>query len=204
MSSEQVAASDKTPSAPAAIYTASDFARLPEGVDPGLVGEVHVYVWAPPGDEWRLSNEKGTFTLTLSVTQRDPEPRWQALGKISLVKGQLLKVAAAKDRPNDETAASKTAKGKAKEKPPTPVPALLLLSSRADANKERLLELIRGRTDAVDASGDTRRTHVRTNWQGAEFQRTATAQAWRDRAAHRPRADARCTRALADVSQNSA
>jgi hypothetical protein len=184
VSSEHVAAADNTPSAPAAIYTASDFARLPEGVDPGFVGEVDVYVWAPPGDEWRLSNEQGAFTLTLSETQRDPEPRWQALGKISLVKGQLLKVAATKDRPNDETATSKTAKGKAKAKPPAPVPALLLLSTHADVNKKRLLELIRGRTDTIDATGDTRRTHVRTNWQGAEFQSPATVQAWDDRAAH--------------------
>ena len=46
------------------------------------------------------------------------------------------------------------------------------------------MNLIRGRTETIDATGDARRTHVRTNWQGADFQAPATAQAWRDRAVH--------------------
>ena len=47
-----------------------------------------------------------------------------------------------------------------------------------------MLDLIRGRTETIEPTGDARRTHVRTNWQGADFQAPATAQAWRDRAVH--------------------
>jgi hypothetical protein len=58
-------AADNVPPAPAALYTASDFARLADGVDPGVEGEVEVHVWAPPGDEWRLKYEGGQLALTL-------------------------------------------------------------------------------------------------------------------------------------------
>ena len=84
------------------LYTASDFPRLAEGVDPGLAGLVSVNVWAPPGDEWRLTTENGTLTLTLKSKAGDPEPRWQTLGKMNLAKGAALKVVVTKDVPKDD------------------------------------------------------------------------------------------------------
>ena len=44
------------------------------------------------------------------------------------------------------------------------------------------LEPFQGRTDAVEPPAGTRRTAVRTNWQGADFRPPASLQAWRDRA----------------------
>ena len=134
-----------SPPAPAVLYTASDFARLAEGVDPGLVGEVHVHVWAPPGDQWRLTTENGRITLALTASKRDPEPRWQALGKLKLVKGALLKVVVAGDAANDQGSTPKTGKLATEKRatPPAPVPALLLLSAQADQNKDAVLELSR-------------------------------------------------------------
>ena len=52
--------------------------------------------------------------------------------------------------------------------------------SRRDAD----LDLIRGRVDSIEPSPDRRRSEVRTNYQGADFQPPATAAAWRDRAEH--------------------
>ena len=152
----------------------------------GLAGDVHVHVWAPPGDQWRLTAENGRVTLALSASKRDPEPRWQALGKLKLAKGASLKVVVTKDAPNDQGSKPKTGKPAAEKRapPPAPVPALLLLSSHADQNKDAVLELSRGRIETIDATDDTRRTRGRTNYQGADFQAPATAQAWRDRAIH--------------------
>ena len=42
--------------------------------------------------------------------------------------------------------------------------------------------MIRGRVDSIDPPSDLRRSRVRSNQEGADFQPPATAQAWRDRA----------------------
>ena len=185
-SSLSVHGAEAAPSVPAVLYTASDFPRLAGGVDPGLAGEVTIKVWAPPRDEWRFATENGTVTLAFKPKSGDPEPHWQALGKINLTKGAVFKVVVTKDVPKDAKPAPTNAKSKieGRARNPSTVPALLLLSSRADQNKEAVLDLIRGRIETSEAAGDARRTHIRTNWQGADFQAPQTAQAWRDRAVH--------------------
>ena len=69
-----VHAAEESPPAPAVLYTASDFPRLAQGVDTGLAGLVNVDVWAPPRNEWRLTSENGTLTLSLKTKSGDPEP----------------------------------------------------------------------------------------------------------------------------------
>ena len=181
-----VRAAEDVPTAPAMLYTASDFSRLAEGVDTGLAGEVHVKVWAPSRDEWRLIADNGTLTLASKTKSGDPEPHWQTLGKINLTKGIALKVVVINDVPKDTAQAPKNSKSKTDgpAKTPVAVPALFLLSSRADQSKEAVLDLIRGRTDTNEATSDARRTHIRTNGQGADFQAPETVQAWQDRAVH--------------------
>ena len=86
-----------------------------------------------PRDEWRLKTENGTLTLDLQNQAGDPEPRWQALGKMNLTKGALLKVVVTKDRPEGRRAhhpRTASPRRRQRAKPPAPVPALLLLSSR--------------------------------------------------------------------------
>ncbi len=181
-----VYAADDGRSARGALYTASDFPRLAEGVDPGLSGEVTINVWAPPRDEWRLKTENGSLTLALRTKSGDPEPRWQSLGKMNLTKGESLKVVVTKDVPNETNSAPKNSESKTEgqAKLPSTVPALLLLSALTDQSKEGVLDLIRGRTETNDPTGDARRMQIRTNRQGADFQAPETAQAWHDRAVH--------------------
>jgi hypothetical protein len=142
-----------------AIYTAADFPRLAQGVDPGFSGDAFVSVWAPAGENWRFSSKDGTITLAVEARATDPAPRWQALGKLELAKQQLLKV-----------------------KAPASVPALLWISSTADTNAPSAFDLVRGHADSIDPSHDTRRSHSRTNNEGADFQAPTSARAWRDRA----------------------
>jgi hypothetical protein len=183
-SSASVAAD--SPPAPAAIYTASDFARLAAGIDPGIVGKVTVAVWAPPRDRWRMIADNGTLTLTLTHENGDPEPIWQALGPMNLPAKGSLKVVVVDASPKQVQPARSTLKRGVSppKKPPSPVPALLLLSTGPVDGPQRALDLIRGRVDATDPTSDQRRTEVRTNWEGAGFQAPATPAAWADRAVH--------------------
>ncbi len=167
--------------ATSALYTASDFPALAQGVDPGFAGEAGVAVWAPSKDEWSLTaGDDGSITLKVRSKPGDPSPRWQSLGTIKLAKDRPLKFIVA--RPEDD----KTGSSDNKRRAPRPVPALLRLTTGTDSGTppEVSLDILRGRVNAIDPSPDRRRGDVRTNNQGADFQAPATADAWRDRAAH--------------------
>ncbi len=179
------AVADETAGA-AAVYTASDFPRLAEGVDPGFAGPAVIQVWAPPRDDWRVTTANGTITLTCTHKDGDPEPRWQPLGPIELTRGKLLTVVVNREVPGDDHPAPSTSKPSKPSvvKPPAPVPALLVFSTRAIHGSLPALDIIRGRTDTTEPASDQRRSQVRTNQEGADFQAPETAAAWRDRAIH--------------------
>jgi len=191
------AAKEDLGAATTALYTASDFPKLAQGVDPGFTGEATIHIWAPSRDAWRLTPGDGTLTLHFQSQGGDPLPRWQTLGKVSLVKGRPFKVVVADDRtkseaPSGSTPAAKKAESKEKKKSNStkqpvrlaPVPALLWLSLNADAGAHPLLDVIRGRIETVEPTLDHRRAQARSNQQGADFQAPTTAAAWRDRAQH--------------------
>ncbi len=191
-----VRAANETPPSPAAVFLASDFPSLAEGVRLGLAGVVNVWVWAPPGDAWRLENASGTPALACTHKGADPEPRWQSLGKLTLPQDGLFKLSVVDVTARDEKAASEDNKVKVEIEieidssrtpiTPTapPVPAVLVLSTREENPPAALLDLVRGRVDSIEPSSDRRRAETRTNWEGADFQAPESAEAWRDRAAH--------------------
>ncbi len=192
------AAEPEAPEPPAALYVASDFPRLGRGIDPGFSGEATVQVWAPSEDEWSLTGKDGTFALSLTSRPGDPSPRWQTLGTVTLVQGQLFKIAVSpgpaarsSEPSNSDKAAGKSSKTNqtkkaksAQPKQPVEAPAFLWLSAAKDDTNHPALDLIRGRTDTIEPTTDRRRNHFRTNQQGADFQAPATLQAWHDRAHH--------------------
>src|SRR5207237_9405470 len=107
------------------------------------------------------------------------------------------KVIVSDDRPKSEdrprssqrtkAAPKEQRKSRSEEPPqrPTPVPALLWLSSNhTDASPELKLDLVRGRIETIGPAPDRLRTEVRTNREGADFQAPASAADWRDRAVH--------------------
>ena len=75
----------------------------------------------------------------------------------------------------------RTSRASGRMSPPAPV--LLALGAGSLAQPDQRLDLIRGRVDSAAPSPDRRRTAVRTNQEGVDFQPPASAQAWRDRAA---------------------
>jgi dienelactone hydrolase len=158
----------------AQVFTASDFPRLAEGIDPGRSGELEVSVWSATGQSWGLSQAGGVATLAVASqgSGANTLPRWQKLGPVKVRSREPLKIVIAPSK--DESTKAK--------KEPAPVPALLVLAPGGELQPDRTLELVRGRIDSVEATADRRRVQVRTNQQGADFQPPASAQAWRDRA----------------------
>ncbi len=64
------------------------------------------------------------------------------------------------------------------------MPTYLLVTSRDESSEPAVLDLIRGNLDSVQPPRDDRRNHVRTNYQGVDFQAPVSLAAWRDRAHH--------------------
>ncbi len=177
------------------VFTASDFPALAGGIEVRTSGDAVAQVWSPASQEWRLSQDGDTANLRSLENGGDPLPRWQKLGKVVLRAGHPLKFTlSGKKKPETDQA---KAKAKAKEKPdsksqgdpktkdePAAVPALLVLNTDSQADPERVLDLVRGRVDTAGPSPDRRRTEVRTNQEGAEFQPPSSP---------RPGATARCS-----------
>jgi hypothetical protein len=197
---------DEGPGQPQALFVASDFSRLAQGVDPGIDGEATVSVWAPSEEEWRLESAGAVLTLHYTKKAGDTQPRWQALGKVKLSAGTPLKIfvsggnrgagkqsavdVEAKDAARDTAKAKEQRKDRATSKAAPdasqdlPVPALLWLARGTSSGEEPVMDLVRGRLDAREPLHDLRRTQIRMNSQGAEFQAPSSAAAWRDRAKH--------------------
>jgi dienelactone hydrolase len=179
------AGEDERVAPPSALFTISDFERLVRGVELGFDGEATIHAWAASGQSWRLSQTPGGIELEYNGTPLEPQPHWTVLGKITLAKSQPTKIKFSEPPPAAATAGDKkaAAKGEVTKPPLAPLPALLWIAPSAQTSPPSL-DLIRGRVDSTEPSTDLRRTRSRTNYQGAEFQAPATAEAWRDRARH--------------------
>jgi dienelactone hydrolase len=170
---------------PRAIFTASDFPALADGIDLKTSGEFTVHAWSPANSGWKLAQDGDTVRLTCTLGPGDATPLWHALGTVTARAGHPLRITLpAKETPHDDAPKQKTSsREKPKETLPA-VPALLLLSVEGKAVPDRVLDLVRGRIDSAAPSDDPRRTHIRTNKEGADFQPPESAGAWRDRAHH--------------------
>lgn len=175
-------AAAEDPAAVVRLFTASDLPGLAaEGIAVPVAGEYTLQVWAPARQRWSMAHDGKTITLTSRDEGDDDKPTWQVLGTVPLGANERLKFVTA--LPETRPSAAPAAKGKRAPRPtPRPVPAALVLSTEVGAKAARTLDLVRGRLDSTAPPDDARRTHVRTNQEGADFQPPATAQAWRDRA----------------------
>jgi hypothetical protein len=187
---------DLEPAAAKVLYQASDFPLLAKGVDPGWYGEATAQVWAASIHGWRMTQSDGVVTLYFRKQPGDPLPQWRTLGTVSLAKGRPFKLVVSDEpaAPDADAKPASTAQTEKKEpskaesskstKPLTPVPAFFFLSARGDQTGPPPLDLVRANTDTIEPVQDNRRTHVRTNYQGADFQAPPSAEAWFDRAVH--------------------
>lgn len=175
------------------LVTADEFARLAErGLEVPGAGKYTVKVWAPSRQKWSAATEASALVLTSREEGDDQTPHWQVAGTIDVSGETLLKVSVRREEPSptkpadpdQEKSKEKAAvAGKTTESRPTPVPALMILSTEAGFDPGPALEVVRGRTGTVAPHDDPRRTRSRTNQEGADFHAPATIDAWRDRAA---------------------
>ena len=178
--------------APVSLFSASDLPRLADrGFEPPDGGKLAVKVWAPARQVWAVKADGDTLTLTSRAEGDDPAPRWQDLGALSVPTSGRVKLLVTGPGGTRAFAAPPKAPDaspkKAKDAPrpaPVPVPAWVAVTSGSgsDVDLAPALDLVRGRLGSVDPPDDPRRTHVRTNWEGADFRAPESVQAWRDRA----------------------
>ncbi len=167
------------------LILASDFPRLDQGVDLGVQGEATFQAWTAAGDDWRLTEHDGRIVLHRTARSQETSPRWTNLGKVALKPGRETKITidaspAAADAKTAKTKSTRGAKPVVEHAPAAP--ALLWMDTEGKAPPT--LDIIRGRIDDASPTPDLRRTTVRTNYDGIGFQAPATAEQWRDRAAH--------------------
>jgi hypothetical protein len=173
------------------IFTASDFPTLADGIEVRASGEAVVQVWSPASQEWRLTQDGDRVDLRQAEHGGDPTPRWQRLGKVVFRQSHPLRIILAEKKNTKADHDKESAKAKSdskthdeteKQDDPPAAPAVMIFSTNSQADLQRVLEIVRGRVDTAGPSPDRRRTEVRTNQQGADFQPPASAEAWRDRA----------------------
>ncbi|WP_435010993.1 alpha/beta hydrolase family protein [Tundrisphaera lichenicola] len=163
-----VAAADDPPAS--LIFTASDLPGLSKGFRVPQAGEYTIKVWSVGQPDWSSrKNELEGLAITLNPRSgaEDSKLGWKTLGAVVLEPGQPVTVVVEKSPQEAEPAA---------------VPALLSFSTSPEFAPEKALDLIRGGIKSTAPTEDLRRSEIRTNQEGADFQPPDSPQAWRDRA----------------------
>ncbi len=167
-----------------ALFVASDFPRLEQGVDLGVTASATLHVWTAAGDGWRLTEKDGAVVLHREVHSRESTPRWLAIGKVTLSAGRPLKITLDPGTSARPTAARSKPGSKPTVDHAPAAPAILWLEIGASANEPPILDVIRGGIADASPTRDLRRASVRTNYDGVGFQAPATVVEWHDRADH--------------------
>jgi hypothetical protein len=178
-------AADDSKSPVVRLFTASDFPGLTTGgvkLDRG--GRYTLKVWAPNQHNWTLTAEEGTVTLASRIVEAEEAPQWRTLGSVDWKPDEPFKLVLVDSRsaPEPPPTPAPAKKEQVKLSRPIPVPAILALSTDPSFEPSAALDLIRGRIDSTEPTTDPRRTAVRTNRQGVDFQPPPTVEAWRTRA----------------------
>jgi len=156
------------------VFSASDFPSLANGFKVQTSGEYTVKVWSPAKVGWTIAADDAGFVLTPKVEGQDETPRWTTLGPVALKADgpASIKVSKASFVPMEIIGHYDTERQTTKPSPATvPVPAVMTLSMDPAFTAD--LSSIRGRIDTVGPVQDARRTHVRTNHEGANFKAPA-------------------------------
>lgn len=155
------------------VFPASDIARLSDHpADIPVADKYTAKVWAPGNQVWSLAVDGAKLTFSSKVDGDDGKPRWQTVGVGELPKAPITIVVTT----SEKTEKTKNAK-------PAPLPAILILTNNPSDDPSKALDAIRGQVASTEPTPDPRRTHLRTNREGADFRPPATVQAWKDRAA---------------------
>ena len=154
---------DDPPPADSRIFTASDLVDDPFVAD-FRTGDYTFWVWTDNATGWssRVDRDRFEFSPKM-VAQAKGQPRWVPLGRYPVSLNALPAVSFG------------STEGR-------PVPALFAISTDANFDPTRALDLIRGNVKSVAPPADPRRTTIRTEDRGADFDPPASLEAWQARA----------------------
>ncbi|MDB5348865.1 MAG: Acetyl xylan esterase [Planctomycetota bacterium] len=165
------------------VFVASDFPALAKGVRIERSGDYTLKVWSPARFTWTMASEGARIMLSVQASGDAAAPRWTSLGPIAL-KGDMpvsVQVVGASFEPAEIVGNYQSQKQTVKPaKSVVPVPAVASLSIDPAFTPD--LQVLRGNIDATGATDDSRRSHLRTNHEGANFHFSGTQAQWRDRA----------------------
>jgi hypothetical protein len=171
LSPGEIRAVDDPPKPTSLLFQSSDFDELSQkGLKVPMVGEYTVRVWTtakPNIGPFAKGEDPAGQPLVLVCNPEDPDaqPKWESVIQVHLTPENPYFI-------RFENADPKTV-GR---------PAFLSISTDADFVPSKALDLIRGQVKTLKPTLDRRRTVVRTNQEGADFQPPTSARAWRDRA----------------------
>ena len=144
------------------IYTASDLAGGP------FVTDYHAstysfWVWTDGRVDWRDKNSQSDLQIESQAPTSSVKAHWIKLGERAVTLDNLPTITV-------ETKAG------------GPIPALMAISTDPKFDPGRALDLIRGNVKTIDPPVDPRRTTIRTEYEGADFDPPASLEAWEDQA----------------------
>lgn len=144
------------------IFAASDFADGPLVADL-RAGEYSFWAWTDGATTWSARLVPGRIEFRAEAPAGQPRPGWAALGRFAVRVDDLPALWFG-------------------DAPGAPVPALLAASTDPKFDPSRALDLIRGNVKSAAPPSDPRRTTVRTEDRGVEFDPPAALDAWGRRA----------------------
>ncbi len=156
------------------IFAASDFPELARGVRVPRAGDYTIKAWTA-ASSWTLARDGRSLSIAVGSAAADGTPRWATIGRepFQADAATTLRVI----RGEDASPVKPQLDG-----PPAGI-ALLSLSTDPDFVPDRALDVIRGDLKTTSPPPDPRRTVVRTNREGIDFDPPASPRGWRDRAA---------------------
>ena len=166
----------------ALVFVGSDLSNGPQSVSVKTDGAYTVKVWASAKVKWTLKADSSKIQLVQDVEDSLAAPGWLNLGTISLKPDDHVSIDVVGASFESASISGDYRKQKQTIKPApasATVPAVVSLS--IDPNYVADLSLIRGQTERVEPTADSRRSKVRTNHEGASFRPPATAKDWESR-----------------------
>ena len=151
-------------------FQASDFPALARGIRVPRDGRYTITTWGPRCRRWTANLDGDTLRLAIREEGDDMTPHFQKAGEVTLRANRRLEIVVDSANP------------KKTPHPPSPVPAMLVLSTDPRVDPSPALDLVRSRVDSVAPPPDPRRTRIRTLDDGAGFRPPSTLEAWEARA----------------------
>ncbi len=144
------------------LFTASDLRDLTRGFTVPVEGNYTIKVWGSRVPDWSFQSggEIEGPAIKLGPQPQGGQLRWWTLGSVNLKPGRPVTIEVEKYQA---------------------LPALLSISIDPEFVPSKALDILRSQVKSTDPTLDRRRSVVRSNQEGADFQPPESAQAWRDR-----------------------